>query len=241
MKKRIVHIVKGDKGGLDFISRSLFFFLKDKFEQKIIYFCKDGRNLYKDFDSYEAISIQLKGEIVFVNLFNFLRELRRAEFIHVHHTKTWLLFSPLLFFHKKMIYTFHMNFGVGVRKNFFEILLIHLIVSYCSIFSVKIIVLTDGQRQNLLRYSFFKMKFENKVILISNFIDDAFILKIKAVDAFKVLYIGRYTPIKGFRDFESLAREMPEIQFYSIGNNEYISKLRNLANYGEVAYTQLKN
>ncbi|MGC9599098.1 MAG: glycosyltransferase family 4 protein [Minisyncoccia bacterium] len=237
--KTILHITKGKYGGLDFISKDIFEYLKLHFEQKIFYFYDDGDHIYKDFQKEKISIVEYKEEVMFANFINRFKDFYDADVIHVHHTKFWILFSPLIFFSKKVIFSFHMSFGSGVKKNVLEKFTIRLIVSYCTLFSSKLIFLTDGQKREILKHSFFGRLLEKKSIVIPNFIKPEHILNFKHASDFTVLYVGRYTFTKGFEDFLSLVKKTPEVNFLCLGDSDFKPHLPNLTNYGIVEHSTI--
>jgi glycosyltransferase involved in cell wall biosynthesis len=238
---KIVHITKGDKGGLDNICKSIFNAVKKKYEQKVLFFCPEGSKIYDKFENKFVSSTNFKEEVVFADLWRYLPDLRKAKIIHVHHTKAWILFSPLLLFKKKLIYSFHGNFGAEVKKSFFEKMLISLIVNYSSIFSKKLVFLTKGQRDNIKNYSWFRKTLHKKSVIINNFIDKAKIIKKKKLPSSDVVFVGRYTKIKGFDDLIKVARELPDIKFSLIGDKKFKTKLKNVKNVGFVDNSMIAN
>lgn len=232
---KVINIIKGYPGGLDNISREIFINSKLRdIDEKILYFYDYGNKFYKDFDRKKLFHIDYKNEVIFVNLFNHIKELSKADIIHVHHVKTWLLFTPLLFFKKKIIHTFHGNFGSGIRKNLLQGLIIRLIMNYTTIFSKRMIFLTKGQENHLESYTFFKKMFHRKSIVINNFIDNEIILKSKQKFNSDIVFVGRYTKIKGFKDLLKVADSLKDINFNLIGDNNFKSNLKNVKNIGVV-------
>src|SRR3989344_8046289 len=132
---RVLHITKGDKGGLDIISKSLFKSLPATFDQEIVFFDNAGEKIYSDFKHARIGSAKFKQEIIFVNFLNSLKSMYNSDIIHVHHGKSWLLFSPLFLFKNKVIYTFHGNFGFAIKKNIIQKIATFLVLNYCFLFS----------------------------------------------------------------------------------------------------------
>jgi len=232
---KVVHIIKGDVyGGSDTLSKKLFKSLDPKYDQKLLLLEKEGITPYKEFDSSILFRIKLKKEIIFVNLYNHFMELIKADIIHIHHIKSWVLLFPFILFKKKIISSFHINFGSDIKKNFFEKIIISLIISYSTIFSKKLIFLTKGQKNNIRKYSLFKKTLDNKYKIIPNFIDKNLILKNKSNLNSKTLFVGRYTKIKGFFDLIEVAKSIPILRFNLIGDRLYKSKSNNIYNVGEV-------
>jgi glycosyltransferase involved in cell wall biosynthesis len=237
---KILHITKGVHGGLDIISKELFTYLKNKHQQKILYLAKEGSGVYSEFEASQAWSFLLWEEVVFVNLYSKIRELYAADIIHVHHTKTWLIFSPLCFFAKKNIFSFHMSFGSGVKKSILSSFLIGAIITYCTLFSKKLIFLTEGQKNKLKSLSIFKNQFEQKSEIIPNFINESKMLAEKLNFNIKTLFVGRYSKIKGYEDLISLSNQLPNSQFYTIGEDQkLINRKNNLINFGRVNHDNI--
>ncbi len=229
---KVLHITKGMNGGLDNISSKIF--KKIPYEQKVLFFSKEGFNIYKKLKKALLLTLSFKGEILFVELFSKIKLLKNYNLIHIHHAKTWVLFSPLVFFGKKTIYSFHQSFGSGIKKSIFENLLIFLIVNYICLFSKKLIFLTFGQKKHIKKYSILKKSFEKKSAVINNFIDKKYIIKNKLNFNKGILFVGRYTQIKGFEDLIQVASTLPDFKFHLIGDNSYNSKLQNMINLGKM-------
>ena len=94
--------------------------------------------------------------------------------------------------------------------------------------------MTDDQKNNLKRYCFFKKSFEKKSTIINNFIEEKNILKQKKVFNNKIIFVGRYSKLKGFEDLIELVKETKGVNFSLIGDNNFKSKLSNLKNLGKI-------
>lgn len=233
--KKIIHLIKGLEGGLDNISKQIFLYLKfKKFEQEILFFYEQGNKIYKEFNKKKLYHLDYKKEVIFVNLFNSIKELNQVDIIHIHHTKTWILFTPLIFYKNKIIYSFHINFGSDIKKSFLEKFLITMIINYCSLFSKKLIFLNNAQKENIKNYVLFKNLLDQKSVIINNFIKKNRILKNKKNFNNNIIFVGRYTKIKGFEDLIKLAEIRRDFNFYLAGDNNYISNLSNLKNIGKI-------
>jgi glycosyltransferase involved in cell wall biosynthesis len=237
--KNILHITKGKKGGLDFISKEIFEYLNSYFRQKILYFSSEGKEIYNIFPNEKVFVFGYKEEVLFANFFNKINDFIKADIIHVHHTKLWILTSPLFFFSKKVYFSFHMSFGSGIHKSFVENALIYLIVSYCSLFSSKLIFLTHGQKELIKKSSLFKKTLEKKSKIIPNFINKNNILKKRKKVNYDVLFVGRFTKIKGFYDLIELSKENTDINFYAIGDNRSIYASDNFVSLGESDHSNI--
>jgi len=232
---KILHITKGSEGGLENISKRIFLDAKSKkMHQKIIYFYNYGDKFYREFKKEKLRPFDFKEEVFFVNLFKNFKDLKKADLIHVHHVKTWILFSYLFLYKNKIIYSLHGNFGSDLKKNFLIKLIISFIINYIAIFSKRLIFLNNAQKENLNRYALFKKSLEKKSIIINNFIEKKRIIKNKKKFNNKVLFVGRYTKLKGFEDLIKLAKDTRDINFYLIGNNSFKSNIPNLKNLGKI-------
>tara|TARA_Y100000310_G_scaffold25020_1_gene23969 strand:+ start:1147 stop:2205 length:1059 start_codon:yes stop_codon:yes gene_type:complete len=231
---KILHLIKGNNGGLDNLSKKIFNLIESHYNQKIFYFYPYGNKFYKKFKRYKLQFLEYKNEVVFVNLFKKIKELIDAEIIHVHHTKIWILLSPLLLFKNKIIYSFHGNFGVAIKKNLLQKLFIRLIIDYCTLFSRKLIFLTQGQKRNLLKYASFKKTFLKKAVMINNFVNKKDIIYKKKNKNKDILFVGRYEKLKGFWDLLKVSRNTKKINFYFMGDNKMKTKQKNIINYGKI-------
>ncbi|MEK6915654.1 MAG: glycosyltransferase family 4 protein [Nanoarchaeota archaeon] len=232
---RIVHIIKGDLyGGSDTLSRLLFSQIGEEYEQLLLLLEREGIDPYKKFNAENLYRIKLKNEILFVNLYCKISKLIKADIIHLHHIKLWIFLFPLIVFKEKLISSFHINFGSGIKKGYLQNLLIFLIINYTTLFSKRLIFLTKGQKEHLKKYSIFKNSFEKKSRIIPNFISKEKIIEKKKRYNKNIIFVGRYTKIKGFEDLTEVARLVPELNFNLIGNNEYLPNIKNMYNIGEI-------
>ncbi|MCK4540380.1 glycosyltransferase family 4 protein [Candidatus Parcubacteria bacterium] len=238
-KYKIVHIIKGDYGGMDFLAKKIFKKYNQKYNQKIFFFENYGKKLYKNYVNKKIFSIKIKNEVVYLNLWFNLKDLFQADIIHIQHTKIWILFSPLCFFWRKNIFSFHINFGVAVKKSFFIRIIISLIISYIALFSKQIICLTIGQQKNLKQYSLLKRKFNKKAVVINNFISKKIIVKEKNNFNNKILFVGRYEKLKGFYDLLKVSKNIIDIEFCFIGGDKIEMEQKNIINYGKIENSQI--
>jgi glycosyltransferase involved in cell wall biosynthesis len=232
MKKKIIHITKGEIGGLDTIVKKIVGRSREIYNPRVFFFSKGGERIYSEFDNERIAGLRLGMENIFGLFFNKIRYFNEADLIHIHHPKLWILFSPLCFFRKKNVFTFHVNFGSNIKKNIFIKTLIYLVISYATLFSKKLIFLTNAQKENLKKYSFFKNKFEKDSEIIGNFINKGDVLTRKKSVTKKVLFVGRYTKLKGFGDLEVVMRELTNVQFNLIGESDLDLDLPNVINHG---------
>ncbi len=240
IRHKIVHITKGYNGGLDNISRDIFRGINNLFDQKVLYFYDYGRDFYREFENDKVPIFEWKKEVIFANILGKIKDLNKSDIIHVHHAKVWILLSPLIFFKKKTIYSFHGNFGYALDKNTFQKLVISLIINYSTLFSTKLIFLTDGQRTNLLRYSIFKKTLLKKSVIINNFISsDVIMKKMKKKTKFQVLFVGRYTQEKGFYDLIKLSNYFKDVKFCLIGDNYTPLNKTNIINIGIIKQSDI--
>jgi len=238
-KMSIINITKGNYGGLDHFSREVFNYLSKEFEEKIFYFYPEGNKIYKKFNKSEIFFLEFNGEVIYVNLFRKIKELINCDLIHVHHTKAWILFSPLFLFKDKIVYSLHGNFGSNIKKGLLTKLIILLIINYITIFSQKIICLTNPQKENIQKYCLFKKRLDKKVIIINNFIKKENILKHKKILNDKIIFVGRYTKLKGFEDLINLAKDSKNIHFSLVGEDNFENKLDNIENIGKIDHSQI--
>jgi len=233
--KKIIHITPGNPiGGLDIIVQRILNSLTN-FANIILYWNSGGGDFFKNLKTFKVFKLGYKGNNVFINLFGQLKRLNDSDIIHVHNTDVWVLFSPLSFFGHKTVYSLHTNFGVNIKKSFIENLVISLIINYISLFSRKIILLTKGQRNNLVKYSLFKKTFFKKSKIINNFIDKETILSRNKINYNSdIIFVGRYTSLKGFEDLIQLAKELPSIKINLVGDGSYKPNLKNVSNIGVV-------
>jgi len=132
-------------------------------------------------------------------------------------------------------------YGVGIKKNIIKKFIIYLLISYLSIFSYKLVFLTEGQKNEIYKYSLFKKLFINKSIVIPNFIKSNNILIKKQINndiKNNILFSGKYTELKGFHHFIELNKLLPEYKFFCMGDERKIN-YRNITNYGIVNHSDI--
>lgn len=238
---RVLHITLGGKGGLGTIVESLLKNLA-RFSQRIIFLSHSVVNQISS--SVEVCDppqlVSFKKEIIFANIWRYLLIMKSSDIIHIHHCKFWLLTSPLFIFSKKNIYSFHTSFGSGIHKNIVKDFLIFTIINYCLLFSRRIIFLTQGQREYLRSYAIFKKEFSEKALVINNFISSSLILEKVKNKREGVLFVGRYSQLKGFNDLLQVAEDLESVNFYLVGDNNLEVKLSNLHNVGSIKYSDMK-
>lgn len=239
VKNKITHISIGNPiGGLDIIVKKILKKLKNS-ENKVICMDSRGKEVYGDSYDSKVFRLEYGGNNIFINLFGKIKDLKNSDLIHVHNIDLWLLFSPMLFFKKKTIYSFHGNFGSDLKKNFLIKTLISLIINYTVLFSKRLIFLTNSQKENVKKYCLFKKKLEKKSRIINNFIDKKTILKTKEKFNTDVLFVGRYESRKGFEDLKTVSRDLKEIDFYLIGDDNFQPEHPNITNLGRVDNTKI--
>ena len=117
--KKILHITIGNPfGGLDKIVEILLKNLGE-FSNKVIYWEKESIEIFKGIKKTKTVGLRFKGNNIFVNLFKYVKDLNASDIIHVHNVDPWILFSPMLFYKNKTIYSLHGNFGYNIKKNIF--------------------------------------------------------------------------------------------------------------------------
>ncbi len=123
------------------------------------------------------------------------------------------------------IITFHTNMDNFGFIKFFNVVLSKILFINLFLFSVKkIIFITATQKQSFKKFCLFKKTFDNKSIIINNFIDSKLIKKSNTPrknKRLKVMYIGRLTELKGFEDLIKVINEIDtDVTFTIIGDGK---------------------
>jgi glycosyltransferase involved in cell wall biosynthesis len=240
---KILHITRTDGGGLTIVASKIVnnlgrLYSEELTQELLFYGNREYVGSFKIDSPVEVRSVISKDEVLFVNLWNRIKFLIDADVIHIHHTKVWILFSPIIFFAKKVVYSYHTNFGSGIeRLNIVEKVARSMILNYSVLFSDRIICLTFAQKELLGSFVFFKSLWEKRVQVIPNFVEDDMISKSVSKSKSKsVLFVGRYTDLKGFPELIEIAKRIPESKFYLVGSNTFpegINCPNNMINLGE--------
>jgi len=174
-----------------------------------------------------------------------LKEIKKVDIAEhfVFGIYSFFFFFLTQIYGKKSIVTFHTNL---ISKGFFRYpysLAIKLLaVNYLILFADKALFITDIQLQEFRRFCFLKKVFDKKSIFMHNFFESKNILKEKKfTNEFSVIFAGRYTTVKGFEDLIKVADELRYVDFYLIGDNNYISNLPNVKNLGKMDNSVILN
>jgi len=175
---------------------------------------------------------------------------KKISLWHINYPSPLIL--PLFFISKKpKIITFHHMFSNPplrlCEENKLNRLLNRFILTPINtvllnaylLLSEKFIFITHDQLDDFRKNIYFKKKFDEKSIVINHFIEKEKIIKHKSNFNNKILFVGRYTKIKGFEDLINVARELKEINFYLVGDNHFKPDLPNLKNIGEVENSKI--
>lgn len=203
-------------------------------------------------DTLRLKVFKIFGKRIFVSIKS-LRDInRKISLWHIHYASPILF--PLFFISKKpKIITFHYMFSESPfllsKTGFFSRILNVLIFTPLNLFILnsylilcnKFTFITNAQMQNFRGNIFFKKTFDKKSIVVPNFIGKELIKEENSNKTYNsdVLFVGNYTPLKGFNDLIVLAKQLPDVNFSSIGNDEFKSSLANLKNLGKVQNTEI--
>jgi len=153
----------------------------------------------------------------------------------VYGLKSLLTLFKFYIRNNNVISTFHNNLSSNsAYKRAIYKMRNWVILNLVTMFSKKIILLTRQQQLKMEEKILFKGIFNRKSVVINNFIEKESIIKDKENLNDKILFVGRYTPIKGFEDLIKLASELKDVDFSLIGDNNFRSNLPNLKNHGKV-------
>ena len=167
----------------------------------------------------------------------FIKRINNADIIHDNPFSFSHLIFLLLYkmFGKKVISTLHSNieFQGANFKKYLEIYRYVIIVNFYSLFTNKIIFVTNAQKKIIRKFILFKRLFDKKSIVIHNFIESSQILNnTKSSRKLTILYVGRLTKYKGFGDLLKLIELLKgkDIQFNIVGEGELRSLIPNYKN-----------
>lgn len=166
-----------------------------------------------------------------------IQEIKKADIVEhfVFGIYSIIFFFICHFFKKRIIITFHTNLngGRGIR-HMYDIVLKFFIINYFIIFTQKAIFLTNAQLNGYRKYCVFKKTFDKKSVVINNFIEKKIIASDKKNINSNILFVGRYTKIKGFNDLMTVAEKNKNVKFSLIGNSDFVSELPNVNNLGKI-------
>ncbi|MEK6924678.1 MAG: glycosyltransferase family 4 protein [Nanoarchaeota archaeon] len=250
LENKILHISKGENGGLDVMVSRISNNLKS---ETLILHSQDKTNLYNKKEFIPCYKIGF--EIIFPKIdkfFKFIKKLRGYPLIHVHLSNIIIFFMIPFLLGKKKVITFHKNFGMGYKELYsgeimklvayglYRSLAVPLYVNFSLLFFDKIIVLSKFQRDHLRRYALNKHFFMKKSKIIPNFIQDKNIVKRKAFSKdLSILYVGFLSKYKGVDDLIEISKDLEDtkLKFKFVGgpNSKIPSiKNRNILFTGEV-------
>ena len=135
----------------------------------------------------------------------------------------------------KLVSTYHTNLMAknGVKRIYGNLIKI-LIVNLLTPLSDKMIFISRAQMYDFYKLCLFKETFKKKSIFVYNFINKKMIINQKKRCGPNIIFVGRYTKVKGFYDLLELAKKIPEVRFGLTGSN-YSGKLpKNVKNNGVV-------
>jgi glycosyltransferase involved in cell wall biosynthesis len=251
--KKIVHITKGTIGGLDTITSKISNSIGGK---NILLTERDPFDLY---DNKTFIgSYKFGPEIIFPKIKNFslfFKLLFQSKVIHIHITNLVIFFLFPFFLGKKVIFSIHKNFGGGYdtlyKKNIAKKISFKLLrfislfsyINYMVLTSSKIILLADSQKKDFRKFSLFKKKYDQKAIVITNFIPKNNLLsKKKKISKVKISFIGRLGIYKGFHDLIRLINSLPkDIEFNIIGEGRLENEIPSRKNINQSKNINPKN
>ncbi|MCF7831364.1 MAG: glycosyltransferase family 4 protein [Candidatus Pacebacteria bacterium] len=197
-------------------------------------------------------TLKIFGKRVFVNPRSFKRINKKMSAWHIHYASPVVL--PLFFVSRKpKILTYHYIFSDSpfllLPHNFLSkiiniLILIPLNILILNVFVFfvdKITFITNAQRIGFRENILFKESFDSKTVIISNFIENKIILKDKKVFNLNILFIGRYTELKGFNDLICVSKGLIDIPFSLIGDDKYISDMSHVNNIGVIENSEIFN
>ncbi|MDO8509460.1 MAG: glycosyltransferase family 4 protein [Nanoarchaeota archaeon] len=179
-----------------------------------------------------------------------ISKIKNSDLIHDNPVAFYNFVFILLckIFNKQVVSTFHSNVdfkGASIKKKF-EILRYILLINLHMFLTNKLILVTNSQKESLLKYILFKKLFRNKSEVIYNFIDSSGILKNrKPIKSLNIIIVGRLDGYKGFGDVLKLINILKNtsIKFHIFGEgilSDKIPKYRNVKYYGQVDNKELQ-
>jgi glycosyltransferase involved in cell wall biosynthesis len=190
--------------------------------------------------------IKIFNKRIFANPLSIYQINKKISIWHIHYASP--IIFPLFFISKKpKISTFHYMFSFspfrlktkGIASKMFNLFFILIDVFFLNIYvymADKFTFITNAQMHNFRKNILFKSKFDNKSIIIQNFIGkDLIINKSNIHHDPGILFVGKYTQVKGFNDLLEVAEKIPNVNFSLIGDNNFVSTLPNVMNQGEIS------
>jgi len=188
----------------------------------------------------------LDEEFIFTrNIFCLIKLAKKSDIIICHNLFNYsslIAYLLMIFFNplKRNLIIFHSNIdgpGSKLRTIYYK-LRKTLIINFVVMFSDKLVFLTDGQRKSYKNLCPFDKKFRNKTKMVSNFLEDKYILKkkMKHFETVKILFVGRLSYFKGFHDLISLMELLKDNRHIELGVVGDGSLETNIPNYKNIEY-----
>lgn len=208
----------GEMTFLNTITNNEFF--KKNYKHRTIYL--EGK------EDTELAAIKVFDEYLFLRPSTYIKlfkNVKSSDIIHFNSVSnlgsTFLIvISSLLC--RKIVVNFHSNLSATIwdKGKKIRVLRKYLIINTCLFFANKLIFITNYQLNEFKKYSILKNKFERKSKYIHNFIDEKIILNYPPQrDKIDVVFVGRLSKNKGKDVLLNVARTLPDVSFWVVGND----------------------
>lgn len=243
VQNRISHITTGEGGEFQFVNKISEFMNLNNVKNNIVVLNPKEIFIKRFFD---------EGLIPLSKFRHIKDSTDKSQIIFFHCIYTYSFLVILLYlkiFCKKNIITiFHNNNGSNMGSFFrqkYSFLRKFIIINLVSIFSDRLIFLTNVQKIDYENICLFKETLFKKDRVINNFVEKDKILKSKkgTCKKLKVLFVGRLSFSKGFHNFLELIRifKSEGVSFSTIGEDSLRGKIKKTHITGLVYFGAVKN
>lgn len=196
--------------------------------------------------------VKLFNKRIFLDLRSLFSTDEKISLWHIHYPTPILL--PLFILSRKpKIITYHYRFLESPfllpKKNVINkivnlIFFIPLNALFLNIhlFSCnKVTFLTKAQSADFRKVALSKRTFDRKIAVVGNFIEKDLIKVSNHIESKKnrILFVGRYTNLKGFHDLIEISKNIPEAHFTIIGDSNFSTVQKNITNLGRLPHEKI--
>lgn len=172
-----------------------------------------------------------------------MKEMRDADVIEhfVFGVYSILFFFIGHLYRKRIVITFHTNLeSLKKSRYLYDRILKLFVINYFIFFTDKAVFLTRSQLLGFRKFCLFKKIFDTKTVVIRNFIEEEKIKNSLVVGTpINVLFVGRYSKQKGFFDLLNVAKQVSDVTFSFIGEDEFDTNLSNIKNLGKIGNSKI--
>jgi len=170
-------------------------------------------------------------------------EIFNSELVHINMDNFYsILIALICRWHKKpTVFSIHSNLinsgGIKGLLNRIRTTIVHnflVLINELSFWS------TRSQLNIFKKFTLLKRRFIKRSVVLPNFIEDSIIRKNSQKRFSEIIFVGRYTKMKGFYDILQLASDCKDISFGIIGGNlENAKDFKNINDYGVIDYNKI--